>query len=144
MNVDFKINRNGEFVQSLLGENLGISPPSPCLVQISWGVHPRCGLKGVKKKDSRWLGVCTLLGVPPAPSCGSMTPKLSDFLPWKLLGSRGKWYGPCSIVKICGHHRRKLKSTVVTRPFLARLKHKQDASYTLKINCRVVVRPFLT
>lgn len=55
--------------------------------------------------------------------------------------------GLCAVVKRCSHHRCKLKSIIVSRPCLARLKRKYDASYTGNMNvtfCRDVGRPFLT
>ena len=66
MNVDFKIDRNGEFVQSLLGENLGISSPSPCLVQISWG-PPKVWLERCEKERFQVVGSLYPPWSPPCP-----------------------------------------------------------------------------
>lgn len=53
--------------------------------------------------------------------------------------------GLCSIVKGCAHHTHKLRIILVTRPCLAGLEHKYDASYTVNMSvifCRDMVRPF--
>lgn len=54
--------------------------------------------------------------------------------------------GLCSVVERWGHHRLQLKSIVITRPCLARLKHEKGAFYSVNLSitlCRDVVRPFL-
>ena len=81
-----------------LGENWGISSQSPSLVQIHSNMI--LGALEVLWAPMVWFERCEREGFQvveslyppwnPSLSCGSINPKLSDFLPWKLLGSKGK------------------------------------------------------